>query len=215
MCIGCQNPCLVRRSYPRLSCTFTRFCIFTQYPLKVKLKKSPKLRPLFSPTSQSRQSQILAPCCGQTSFLFCTRQRRNMPAGGDKPAPKVRGFIYFRLQSFLLSIQLVFPQLLITHHVTSSQLHILSLQVGKSGKKICCSCPETKEPRDECIVANGEDKCKDLIEAHKVCLRKEGFTVAQDEMRYAECEYYYAQSLYIFFHSIDILDNPLQFDSLI
>ncbi len=49
--------------------------------------------------------------------------------------------------------------------------------VGKSGKKICCSCPDTKAPRDECIVTNGEDACKDLIEAHKKCLRAEGFNV--------------------------------------
>ena len=49
--------------------------------------------------------------------------------------------------------------------------------VGKSGKKICCSCPETKKPRDECIVVKGEESCKDLIEAHKKCLREEGFKV--------------------------------------
>lgn len=49
--------------------------------------------------------------------------------------------------------------------------------VGKSGKKICCSCKETKGPRDECIVMNGEAKCADLIEAHKKCLRLEGFDV--------------------------------------
>ena len=48
---------------------------------------------------------------------------------------------------------------------------------GKSGKKICCSCPETKKIRDLCIVENGEEKCKELIEAHKVCLRGEGFKV--------------------------------------
>ena len=50
-------------------------------------------------------------------------------------------------------------------------------KLGKSGKKICCSCPATKGPRDECIVTNGEEHCKDLIEAHKACLRAEGFTV--------------------------------------
>ena len=48
---------------------------------------------------------------------------------------------------------------------------------GKSGKKICCSCPETKSIRDLCIVEKGEDKCADVIEAHKVCLRGEGFKV--------------------------------------
>lgn len=44
--------------------------------------------------------------------------------------------------------------------------------------KICCACPETKRPRDECIVENGEDKCSQFIEAHKACLRLAGFQVA-------------------------------------
>eukprot|EP00606_Chrysophyceae_sp_TOSAG23-5_P000518 GSChrysophyteH2.ASY1.ANO1.624.1 assembled CDS len=51
-------------------------------------------------------------------------------------------------------------------------------QLGKfSGKKICCSCPDTKAKRDECVVGSGESECADLIEAHKACLRREGFTV--------------------------------------
>ena len=50
-------------------------------------------------------------------------------------------------------------------------------KLGKSGKKICCSCPETKKVRDECIVMKGEAACADVIEAHKVCLRAEGFDV--------------------------------------
>jgi len=49
--------------------------------------------------------------------------------------------------------------------------------VGKSGKKICCSCPDTKSKRDECVVRNGESNCLNLIEAHKQCLREEGFRV--------------------------------------
>ncbi|EGG25236.1 hypothetical protein DFA_03484 [Cavenderia fasciculata] len=44
-------------------------------------------------------------------------------------------------------------------------------------KKICCACPETKKIRDECILQNGEDKCFQFIEAHKVCLRAEGFDI--------------------------------------
>eukprot|EP00277_Geminigera_cryophila_P001888 CAMPEP_0179428454 /NCGR_PEP_ID=MMETSP0799-20121207/14130_1 /TAXON_ID=46947 /ORGANISM="Geminigera cryophila, Strain CCMP2564" /LENGTH=73 /DNA_ID=CAMNT_0021203973 /DNA_START=124 /DNA_END=345 /DNA_ORIENTATION=- len=52
-------------------------------------------------------------------------------------------------------------------------------QLGRyTGKKICCSCPDTKAQRDECVAQNGEDKCPDFIEAHKACLRREGFTVA-------------------------------------
>jgi len=50
--------------------------------------------------------------------------------------------------------------------------------LGKSGKKICCSCPETKALRDDCVVQKGESKCSEYIEAHKACLRAEGFTVA-------------------------------------
>jgi cytochrome c oxidase assembly protein subunit 17 len=55
-----------------------------------------------------------------------------------------------------------------------------SAKVGiKSGKKICCCCPETKQARDACILANGEEdnECKRLIELHKECLRGEGFDV--------------------------------------
>lgn len=43
--------------------------------------------------------------------------------------------------------------------------------------KPCCACPETKKARDTCIVERGEDNCKDLIEAHKECMRKLGFNV--------------------------------------
>eukprot|EP00284_Hemiselmis_tepida_P010716 CAMPEP_0174926166 /NCGR_PEP_ID=MMETSP1355-20121228/10123_1 /TAXON_ID=464990 /ORGANISM="Hemiselmis tepida, Strain CCMP443" /LENGTH=73 /DNA_ID=CAMNT_0016172185 /DNA_START=20 /DNA_END=241 /DNA_ORIENTATION=+ len=51
-------------------------------------------------------------------------------------------------------------------------------QLGRySGKKVCCSCGETKAKRDECVVQNGETKCGDFIEAHKACLRNEGFDI--------------------------------------
>mmetsp|Transcript_28082 Transcript_28082/g.48543 ORF Transcript_28082/g.48543 Transcript_28082/m.48543 type:complete len:80 (+) Transcript_28082:28-267(+) len=50
-------------------------------------------------------------------------------------------------------------------------------KIGRSGKKICCSCPDTKKLRDECVVMNGEENCLDLINAHKECLRAEGFTI--------------------------------------
>ncbi|CAG8474105.1 18125_t:CDS:2 [Racocetra fulgida] len=39
--------------------------------------------------------------------------------------------------------------------------------------KPCCACPDTKKARDECIFQTGdEEKCRDLIEAHKACMRK-------------------------------------------
>lgn len=47
----------------------------------------------------------------------------------------------------------------------------------KTGKKICCVCKPTKQVRDECIVLNGEERCKDFINAHNQCLRSEGFEV--------------------------------------
>merc|ERR1712105_31711 len=43
--------------------------------------------------------------------------------------------------------------------------------------KPCCACPETKIPRDKCIVENGEADCTELIEAHLACMRKAGFKV--------------------------------------
>ena len=43
--------------------------------------------------------------------------------------------------------------------------------------KICCACPDTRKVRDECVVENGEEACVDKIEAHKMCLRAEGFNV--------------------------------------
>jgi hypothetical protein len=36
-----------------------------------------------------------------------------------------------------------------------------------------------QRPRDECIALKGEEACAHLIEAHKVCLRAEGFKVRQ------------------------------------
>ncbi|GMN44864.1 hypothetical protein TIFTF001_014057 [Ficus carica] len=47
----------------------------------------------------------------------------------------------------------------------------------KPKKKICCACPDTKKLRDECIVEHGEDACAKWIEAHRKCLRAEGFNV--------------------------------------
>ncbi|VDD79257.1 unnamed protein product [Mesocestoides corti] len=53
------------------------------------------------------------------------------------------------------------------------------LPLGPDGKplKPCCACPETRKVRDECIVRHGEEKCKDLIDAHLACLRSLGFKI--------------------------------------
>jgi len=54
-----------------------------------------------------------------------------------------------------------------------------SIPVGPDGKKLkpCCACPETKVPRDACIMEKGEENCGDLIEAHKTCMRNLGFKI--------------------------------------
>ena len=44
-------------------------------------------------------------------------------------------------------------------------------------KKPCRACPETEQPRDACIIENGEENCTDLIEAHKKCMRDLGFNI--------------------------------------
>lgn len=74
---------------------------------------------------------------------------------------------------------------------------------GDEPKKLkpCCACPETKKARDtwyyllnkflefamilklinfyniNSIIEKGEENCKDLIEAHKECMRKLGFII--------------------------------------
>ncbi|KAI4982649.1 hypothetical protein ZWY2020_023141 [Hordeum vulgare] len=50
---------------------------------------------------------------------------------------------------------------------------------SKPKKKICCACPDTKRLRDECIVEHGESACTKWIEAHKQCLRAEGFKLEE------------------------------------
>ena len=47
----------------------------------------------------------------------------------------------------------------------------------KKPMKPCCACPETKQPRDACIIEKGEENCQDLIEAHKKCMRDLGFKI--------------------------------------
>lgn len=41
----------------------------------------------------------------------------------------------------------------------------------------CCVCKETKKIRDQCIILNNEEYCKNEIEAHKQCLRNKGFKI--------------------------------------
>lgn len=50
----------------------------------------------------------------------------------------------------------------------------------------CCACPDTKKLRDDCFLRYGSnvddegesrDKCRDIVEAHKRCMRGLGFNV--------------------------------------
>ncbi|CAO1379954.1 unnamed protein product [Diamesa serratosioi] len=67
----------------------------------------------------------------------------------------------------------------------SSSYPIKSIESSSAAKsvekkpacKACCACPETKKPRDACIVENGEENCGDLIEKHKQCMRDMGFKI--------------------------------------
>lgn len=43
--------------------------------------------------------------------------------------------------------------------------------------KPCCACPETRKPRDACIMEKGQENCSKEIEAHKECMRSMGFKV--------------------------------------
>nr|XP_043629565.1 cytochrome c oxidase copper chaperone 2 [Erigeron canadensis] len=58
-----------------------------------------------------------------------------------------------------------------------TQNAVTSSETTKPKKKICCACPDTKKLRDECIVEHGESACSKWIEAHRLCLRSEGFNV--------------------------------------
>ncbi|KAI8822670.1 uncharacterized protein EV422DRAFT_524924 [Fimicolochytrium jonesii] len=43
--------------------------------------------------------------------------------------------------------------------------------------KPCCACPDTRKLRDECVFANGEENCVELIKAHQDCMRAQGFNI--------------------------------------
>lgn len=49
--------------------------------------------------------------------------------------------------------------------------------IGKSKRKPCCVCKQTKKYRDSCLRNNDEDICFDFIAAHKMCLQAKGFRV--------------------------------------
>ncbi|XP_040169960.1 cytochrome c oxidase copper chaperone [Anopheles arabiensis] len=65
-------------------------------------------------------------------------------------------------------------------HVAASTVDTASTPATTKEKpkcKACCACPETKRARDACIMENGEEKCSELIEKHKQCMRDMGFNI--------------------------------------
>ncbi|RIB19349.1 hypothetical protein C2G38_1272978 [Gigaspora rosea] len=69
---------------------------------------------------------------------------------------------------------------IIQHPSSSSAITTATHQPSQSQPSIkpCCACPDTKKARDECIFQTGdEEKCRNLIEAHKACMRSYGFDV--------------------------------------
>ena len=66
-----------------------------------------------------------------------------------------------------------------SHSATAALTADGGAKTAATGLKICCACPDTRRPRDDCIVANGAEhpQCVQLIEQHKECLRTLGFKV--------------------------------------
>lgn len=106
-------------------------------------------------------------------------------------------FKILKLFSFLPSLKFVLTYVIIQELVIMSGLQtqdfpsairltkapkdqgptVMADSESKPKKKICCACPDTKKLRDECIVEHGETACSKWIEAHRQCLRSEGFNV--------------------------------------
>ncbi|GAA5905102.1 copper metallochaperone COX17 [Sporobolomyces salmoneus] len=58
--------------------------------------------------------------------------------------------------------------------------------LNPEGHKPCCACPDTKKLRDDCFLKFGsnaddgsdsQDKCRQIVEDHKKCMRSLGFNV--------------------------------------
>ena len=69
------------------------------------------------------------------------------------------------------------PSSSITDTQPSKETPITSVEQQTKKLKPCCACPETKKARDECILNKSEEECRELIEAHKECMRQHGFKV--------------------------------------
>ena len=97
------------------------------------------------------------------------------------PWGTIRGYIniyftniYSSILGFYLLIDILFLFRMSTEQEKAPEI---SSNEEKKPLKPCCACPETKQPRDACIIENGEENCTDLIEAHKKCMRDLGFKI--------------------------------------
>ncbi|CAD6962345.1 unnamed protein product [Tilletia controversa] len=67
---------------------------------------------------------------------------------------------------------------------TASKPNKFVTELNPKGIKPCCACPDTKSVRDECFLRHGgydgeaaEEKCKNLVAAHRACMAKLGYQV--------------------------------------
>ncbi|GMI63651.1 hypothetical protein HRI_000034500 [Hibiscus trionum] len=94
---------------------------------------------------------------------------------GKHPKPSIMEFTKLlaaivRMKHYAIVVSLSKPGICETATSTSGS-------EAKPKKKICCAFPKTKKLRDECLVEHGEEACAKWIEAHRICLRVEGFNV--------------------------------------
>ena len=85
--------------------------------------------------------------------------------------------VQLKLHDFYTRIDLIDLFLLFRMSAEQEKAPEISSNEEKKPLKPCCACPETKQPRDACIIEKGEENCTDLIEAHKKCMRDLGFKI--------------------------------------
>ncbi|KRY40327.1 Mediator of RNA polymerase II transcription subunit 6 [Trichinella spiralis] len=106
--------------------------------------------------------------------------KKDDKTGDDK---RVSVFQKYRMDMLLNELSEKFPPALsleesnentqdgkMTSNKKGTQAPAETVQSDKKPKP-CCACPETRKARDECIVEKGPDSCKELIEAHRRCMK--------------------------------------------
>lgn len=62
----------------------------------------------------------------------------------------------------------------------SKELKLTIPNNTKNKLKPCCACPETRKQRDDCLFKFDEIKCKELMQKHIECMKKEGFVLNEN-----------------------------------